>query len=80
MEHGSSTGLKAIRPNQRTDYDLLYVRCLVALHLGHSRHDGRLVGIPAHIASSLGRIHEQVLRRPWLRFPTFLIQNHPGRG
>lgn len=80
MEHGAPTGLEELRSRQGRNYDLLHVRRLGALHLGHPGHDGGTVGIFAYIASALGRVYEQILLRPRLRVHPILVQNHPQRG
>ena len=42
---------------------VFHLRSLGCLDTCHSRHDGRIVSLFAYIASSLGRIHEQILPR-----------------
>lgn len=75
MEYAVQSGTDERRLRRRCVHICL-LRGVGYLHGGHPGADGRVVGVPAHAPSSLGGVHEQVLRGAGLRLPAVQLQNH----
>uniref|UniRef100_A0A8D8CCI5 (northern house mosquito) hypothetical protein n=1 Tax=Culex pipiens TaxID=7175 RepID=A0A8D8CCI5_CULPI len=73
VEHGAIHGTTA-DVVRRFHHAVFRVRCMGPVYVGDPGHDGGSVRVPAHPASPLGRIYEQILRRIGLRFPAVFIQ------
>lgn len=76
MEHGDDDWNSSEVNLRRTSCAVLHIRRLGGLDTRHFGHDGGIVGLLAHSASSLGRVHEQVLLRSRLSVPAVLLQSY----
>lgn len=75
MEHGVVVGSED-GWSRGTYCPVRYLWRMVLVHPGHSGHDGGIVCLLAHPASTLGGVHEQVLRGSGLSLPALQLQGY----